>query len=333
MADQLPLFSTPARSTTDATPVGTPGRPPATEPSATRRPADGLRPTASLNTAIVAWCAHLEDLVEREALSPHTLKAFRGDLKQLAQFLGANKSLGEVGTRDLNNWLEWQRQVKKCSPKTYARRVTTLKSFFRWLNQSGVLADDPAAPVVQQTVLSPLPEYLSEAEAQAALAAADALRRAEKPDLRPCVLFRLLLQTGIKKGECLNLRLNHVDLSEPDAPVLWVRYPDPRQRRKERKLSLEPSWIPVFREYLALHQPQDRVFPWSARRLEYLLEDITKAAGLHKHISFDMCRWTCAVRDARAGMEFDKIRQKLGLSKIQWREIGMKLKKLVEPGL
>jgi integrase/recombinase XerD len=46
-----------------------------------------------------------------------------------------------------------------------------------------------------------------------------------------------------------------------------------------------------------------------------------------------MCRWTCAVRDAKAGTDFDKIRQKLGLSKIQWREIGSKLKKLVEPGL
>jgi integrase/recombinase XerD len=54
---------------------------------------------------------------------------------------------------------------------------------------------------------------------------------------------------------------------------------------------------------------------------------------LEKHISFEMCRWTCAVRDAKAGTDYDKIRQKLGLSKIQWREIGTKLKKLVEPGL
>jgi hypothetical protein len=32
-------------------------------------------------------------------------------------------------------------------------------------------------------------------------------------------------------------------------------------------------------------------------------------------------------------MDFDRIRQRLGLSKIQWREIGMKLKKLVQPGI
>jgi integrase/recombinase XerD len=64
--------------------------------------------------------------------------------------------------------------------------------------------------------------------------------------------------------------------------------------------------------------------------LEYLLEDIGKAAGLTKHLSFDMCRWTCALNDYRDGVEPDQIRQKLGISKIQWREIGLKLRQLAE---
>jgi integrase/recombinase XerD len=41
-----------------------------------------------------------------------------------------------------------------------------------------------------------------------------------------------------------------------------------------------------------------------------------------------MCRWTCALDDWQAGMEHDKIRQKLGISKIQWREVSMKLGRL-----
>lgn len=85
--------------------------------------------------------------------------------------------------------------------------------------------------------------------------------------------------------------------------------------------------------YLAQYAPQDRLFPWSPRRLEYLLEDLTRAAGLKKRITFDLCRWTCAVRDLRAGMDDTHLRQKLGLSKIQWREVGMKLRKLTEPAL
>jgi integrase/recombinase XerD len=41
-----------------------------------------------------------------------------------------------------------------------------------------------------------------------------------------------------------------------------------------------------------------------------------------------MCRWTCALTDFHAGMEPDAIRQKLGVSKIQWRELFIKLKQL-----
>jgi integrase/recombinase XerD len=316
MTEQLPLFSTPARS--DVAPAGE-------SPQARRPPHGGLTAQSPLNAAILAWREHLE----RERSSPHTVKSFGGDLNLFAEFSGGGKGLHQLATRDLDNWLQWQRTVKKCSPKTYARRVTSLKSFFRWLHQSSVLPNDPAAPLIQQTVLSPLPEYLTDAEVEAALQGAQVLRTALKPDPRPCVLFTLLLHTGIKKGECLTLIPNHVDLSNPDEPVLWIRYPDPRHRHKERKLRLDPAWLSLYREYLTRYEPRDTLFPWSARRLEYMLEDVSQAAGLTKHISFDMCRWTCAVRDARGGMDHNQIRQKLGLSKIQWREVGMKLDKLV----
>jgi integrase/recombinase XerD len=93
-------------------------------------------------------------------------------------------------------------------------------------------------------------------------------------------------------------------------------------------LILPEDWVPAFEEYSAQYPLTEKLFPWSPRRLEYLLEDISNEAGLIKHLSFDMCRWTCALNDYRAGEEPDKIRQKLGVSKIQWRELFIKLKKL-----
>jgi integrase/recombinase XerD len=62
--------------------------------------------------------------------------------------------------------------------------------------------------------------------------------------------------------------------------------------------------------------------------LEYLLEDLSDGAGIDKHLSFDMCRWTSALTDWNDNMEPDKIRQKLGISKVQWREVKMKLRRL-----
>ena len=154
------------------------------------------------------------------------------------------------------------------------------------------------------------------------------MRKGEKPDARPFTLLALLLDTGIKKGECLRIHLNHIELHATDGPFLFVRYGDVRKRYKERKLPLTKSWISAYREYMRQYQPKERLFPWSPRRLEYLLEDIGEAANLDKHLSFDMCRWTSALTDYHAGAEKDRIRQKLGISKIQWREVGNKLHRL-----
>ncbi|RME08898.1 MAG: site-specific integrase [Anaerolineae bacterium] len=182
--------------------------------------------------------------------------------------------------------------------------------------------------MIQKTVRSPLPQVLTPQEMQAVLMAADAFRRAPKPDLRHFMLVRLLLSTGIKKIECLNLHPNHIHLDAADGPYLFVRYASPAHRFKERKIPLPADWVEAYPEYARRYNLDRQVFPWSPRRLEYLLEDLSNAAGLEKHLSFSMCRWTCALNDWLSGMEAEKIRQKLGVSKIQWRELSQKLMRL-----
>lgn len=287
-----------------------------------------LTQQTSLLPAIHSWEIHLRD----QGRSLYTIKAFVGDLQLLASFLPPDRSLGAIGTADLNHFLAWLQKGRgvPCSPKSLARRITSVKAFFRWLQRSGVLMNDPAAKVIQQSVMSPLPVVLTPDEVLKVVEAASALRSARKPDSRPYALLALLLETGIKKGECLALTRNHVDLDTPDGPILFVRYASPSSRYKERKIQVSSDWVQAYQEYLGQYNPPDHIFPWSPRRLEYLLEDLGNAAGLDKHLSFDMCRWTCALDDWRSGLESEKIRQKLGVSKIQWREVSLKLRQLAE---
>ena len=279
-----------------------------------------------LQPAVQAWKFFLRD----QGRSHHTLKAFSADLLLLEEFLPTDKQIGQISTKDLEDFLAWMEKDRgvPCSPKTLSRRITSLKSFFRWLTQNAVLAVDPAEKLVQKTVVSPLPTVLTAEEVETALLAADSLRSSANPDPRPYTLMLLLLETALKKSEVLNLKSNHLELDNPAEAFIYVRYPNQRYRFKERKVEVSPKWVEAYQQYAEKYQIKEQVFPWSQRRLEYLLEDITNAAQMEKHISFDMLRWTSALSDLVTGVEHDKIRQKLGISKIQWREVKSKLRSL-----
>jgi integrase/recombinase XerD len=289
-------------------------------------PTSFIHRESTLDSALKGWEMYLAD----QGKSPHTIKAFTADIRLLEEFLPEGYQIGAVTTGQINDFLDWLQDGRgvPCSPKTLARRITSVKALFRWLQGGGVILVDPAEKVVQKSVISPLPVVLNPAEVNAALAAADGFRMGVAPDHRHFMLFLLLLTTGLKKSETLNLRVEDIDLEAPDGATLFVRYPSAQYRYKERKIALTDEFVEAYQRYVPTVDTSESLFAWSPRRLEYLLEDISDAAGLDKHISFAMCRWTCALMDLRAGVDPNKIRQKLGVSKIQFREISMKLAKL-----
>jgi len=276
--------------------------------------------------AIEAWSIYLQD----QGSSPHTVKAFTADLRLFASYLSPDQTIGSISTADITNFLDWMQNGRgvPCSPKTLSRRITSIKAFYRWLHQNGVVLINPAEKVPQRSIVSPLPTVLTPKEVESVIEEANKYRQNEKPDTRYYTLVSLLLNTGIKKGECLALSPNHIDLESKDGPILFVRYNNPQYRYKERKIPLPEQWVEAYHEYQMQFTLDNRLFPWSPRRLEYLLEDLSEGAGLTKHLSFDMCRWTFALNQWIEGTDKNKIRQLLGISKIQWREVRMKLERL-----
>lgn len=266
----------------------------------------------------------------REGLSPHTVRAFGSDLRLFLNYVGPNSPVNEISGQSLNRFLDYLRFERgaPCKPKSFQRRLTTLKVFFSWLTQTGVISEDPAAPIAHLPVASPLPQILYSDQFGQLLEAARQLRRGRKPDVRPYLLLTLLLSTGIKKSEAMGLRLGDIDLSNPEQGTLFIRYDDARRRQKERKLRLPPDFAVVLREYREQYQPKEHLFECTARNLEYVLGDLAKMTGLGDTVSFESLRWTCAVQDYEKGLAEDHIRQKLGLSPITWEEAGDKLRRL-----
>ncbi len=300
------------------------------EPQRVDPPGDvpGLSARTPLDQAMVIYM----EALRFSGASPHTLKAFRSDLNLLARWSGARRSIGQYSTHDLNQFLHWMlyERDKPCSPKTYARRVTALKNFFGYLYEVRAIPRDPSNAVIQRTVSSPLPDVLLPPERERALAVTERLRRdPRRPDARPCLLLTLLLETGIKKSEVMALHPQDVERDHPEGPRLWIRYANPQMRYKERKLPISPAWLDTLAEYLDQRKPKAEIFDCTPRNLEYVLRDVAVTAGIEpSRLSFETLRWTCALRDYLSGMDHDRLRQKLGISRVTWATTGDKLAEL-----
>jgi integrase/recombinase XerD len=291
-------------------------------------------PPPTDKSSLAAAIGAFEDHMLRQGFTDNTRRAFRSDLRLLTEALGRARSLESITIDDLQRFLAWMARYRgvACSPKTYQRRVTTLKVFFAWLTEVSVLAEDPALRLVHRHASAPLPGVLTDDQVAALLDETAARRRSEHPDPRPDLLVRLILYTGVKKGECMRLRLSDID-RDADHPTIFIRYEQPRRREKQRRLLLTPELIRLLTEYLAVYRPREYLFECTARNLEYVLADVTRSAGMEDGISFETLRWTCALRDHRAGMPAERLRHKLGLSPITWAEVEQKLQLLASAPL
>jgi integrase/recombinase XerD len=298
-------------------------------------PSGGLAAKSPLDEAMERFRDHLV----QQDYAENTVKSFLGDLGIFKRYLKGNPAIGQIGTKDLRDFMHWlqHERGKPCSPKSYARRLTTLKVFFAWLAELGVLAKDPAAPLIHKPVQAPLPRILYDDQVERMLIATRQMLSGyeleKDPDPRPHLLVTLILETGIKKQECMGIKLSHIDTSNQAGPVLHIRYDSPRMQYKERRLRLPASWSRTLSLYRQAYEPRDQLFPCTARNLEYVLANVAKLADLPDGLSFEMLRWTCAVRDFRSGMDPDRLRRKLGLSRISWQDTEPKLVRLIAPPL
>ena len=296
---------------------------------------------ASIQAAIAGYQFYLANTAVNRttglSLSENTQKAFLSDIRLMGDYLGVGQPVSAVGTNNLNDFLNWLLHGRDvpCSRKSYARRVTSLKHFFAYVVGTGARVDNPADAIIQISVTSPLPDLPSDKELDQALSITKGILKGyggQKPDARPHLLLTLLLQTGIKKQEAMRIVLYHIVRDNPEAPILFIPYSNPKERlKKERRLRLDPSWLDTLDVYLEQYQPADNLFTCTARNLEYVLSNVADEIGLQQgSLSFENLRWVFALRMFKSGEESKRIQRRLGLFESSWRETKRKLEKLAE---
>lgn len=324
-ASQLPLFDAPGD------PGGAPDAAAPAAPATAAAPGGPYRPPTA-GTPLRDAAGAFDDHLARIGKTANTRQAFASDLRLVAEHLGAARPIGDVTTADLDGFLAWLLTYRgqRCSPKSYARRVTTLKVFFGWLHAAEAIATDPARAVIHRKAEPPLPTVLSDAEVDRLLAAAGARGGEPEGDPRPALVVRLVLDAALKKGELARLRTADVSAGA-DPPTVLVRYDDPRWREKERRVAVSLHVGPLLAAYTERYRRSDgtaRLFGCTDRNLEYILADLVRRARLPAATHFETLRWTSALRIWRSGDAPERLRETLGLSPITWADTQRKLEQI-----
>lgn len=260
--------------------------------------------------------------------SNYTVACFLSDLKMFSEFSGQNTPVGRITKEKLTDWLmklKFGTSGQTPAPKTMARRVTFLKNFFSWLASEGVIREDPAVSLALERPLPPLPELLFADEVQRLL-------DASASDPRCHCLVYLVLHTGLKKEELMALKVQHIDLTAPQAPMLTVHFPaSTGKQHRERKLALPATFTPIFQKYQKAYYVTDTVFSCTDRNLNYILSRAVKAANIKKRVTLQLLRDTFAVQQLQSEVTFETLRERLGLSDEAWLESKEKYRRLAFP--
>lgn len=158
----------------------------------------------------VAAEAFLSHLATVRRLSPATVRAYRSDLADLVRST-SDPELADLDIERLREW-QWEATTAGLSKATAARRTSSVRAFFSWLRDEGLIDSDPSARLVAPKRGRTLPVVATSSALDEVLASA--ATRAETGDpleLRDHAVLEMLYGSGARVSELCGLDLDDVD--------------------------------------------------------------------------------------------------------------------------
>ena len=185
--------------------------------------------------------AFIDNIWIEKGLSQNTLDSYRSDLEQFSSWLEKNNfSYINTSKKEILSYLSFLFQ-KGLGSKTVARKLSSLKSFFRYLVFKSIIPNDPSSEVETPKLLKSIPKSISEKEVETLLAAPD-----EKTDigLRDKTMIETLYSCGLRISELTNLELLNLNLRQGVIRVIG-------KGQKERLVPMGDQLIGLLELYIS----------------------------------------------------------------------------------
>jgi tyrosine recombinase XerC len=267
----------------------------------------------TLRADLSAWLRHLETV---RNLSPHTLRAYRGDVGDLLAGLEAQGLArgADVDLLALRRHLTGLRR-RGLGSRSTARRISAIRAFFRWLAESGRLDRDPAAELRLPRRPRSLPEVLTREQVEVLLAWRDPAGGWR--GARDRALLETLYSTGARVSELAALDREHLDLDDGTALLQG-------KGRRERLAGLGRPCRAALQAYLAaaerarVRRDARAVFlnrfgtRLTTRGVARVLEKRVAATGVGGRVTPHTLRHSFATHMLQAGANLREVQELLG---------------------
>lgn len=248
--------------------------------------------------------------LEHSNRSAHTQRAYRTDLKALADFYSG--PISDLNTEILRQFFA---QHLGLEPATRARKQAAVASFLKWAYQRELIPANPMGRVERVSLNPPTPRGVKRAEIERVL------KLIPSDQFRDRLLFRLLLETGLRISEALGLYIEDLDLTLDNERLTVIG----KGGRQRTVLLEDPHLVKLLRRYLKLtgyqHGPLFRAtkngrggslrYQSVQERWQHYCQQAGVICTLHQ------LRHTHATELINGGVSLNTIRKRLGHQHLQ----------------
>jgi len=239
--------------------------------------------------------------------SPHTILNYRLDLIEFLKF-SEPTPIKKIDYHLLRKFLA-QMRSRQYRSRTLARKLSSLRSFFRFLHRESLIEDNPAVLLMTPKLEKTLPKFLTESEMTQLIEAPSPKTTYGKRDR---AILETLYSTGIRVSELVGLNVEHVDLIGNIAKVAG-------KGKKERLVPIGDRALDAIRDYLGRRKHRSRALflnkngtRLSDRGVRNIMNKHIKATSLERDISPHVLRHSFATHLLNRGADLRSVQELLG---------------------
>ncbi len=186
----------------------------------------------------------LEYIKFEKRYSQHTLISYQNDLEQFFGYLTQfdSPSIPHITPSFIRSWLAELKGEEKLTSKSIVRKISTLKSFFKFQLRKGVIDASPMTTITAPKISRRLPQFIKETDIETLF------KHVEFPDdwkgRTSQIILQLFYSTGIRLSELINLKESQVDHYNQQIKVLG-------KGNKERVIPVSADLLNNIKTYIA----------------------------------------------------------------------------------